>query len=89
MGREVPGDEVVGFKITGLPNPKIELDNGKYVFGCECWWASEEEIKRILAECKEVIEIDIDEYRKEVKEFEDRRRTGESDSGPENTNVAM
>jgi hypothetical protein len=24
-----------------MPNPKITLDNGTVVWGCQCWWGSE------------------------------------------------
>lgn len=27
------------------PNPKIKLDNGHVIWGCQCWWGSEERIK--------------------------------------------
>jgi hypothetical protein len=47
----------------GVKNPRIKLDSGKTVYGCECWWESEEGVKNMLAECKEVIEIDIDSMR--------------------------
>lgn len=30
-------------------NPKIQLDNGKQVWGCECWWGSEAEIQKEIA----------------------------------------
>ncbi len=33
----------------GFPNPRITLDNGDTVWGCECWWGPEGEIKKILA----------------------------------------
>lgn len=26
---------------AGIPNPTIKLDNGDYIFGCQCWWGSE------------------------------------------------
>lgn len=35
-------------RLGGHPNPKIQLDNGKVVWGCECWWGPEERIKREL-----------------------------------------
>ena len=61
-GDEIPPEEVRGFNI-GVPNPKIELDNGKTVFGCECWWGSVDEIKKMIGNRK-VIDVDIDEMRK-------------------------
>lgn len=30
----------------GLKNPRITLDNGDTVWGCQCWWGSEREVKR-------------------------------------------
>jgi hypothetical protein len=51
-------------KGIGCPNPKIELDNGKVVWGCECWWGPEEDIRRKLEEYESVEEVDIDEVRK-------------------------
>ena len=52
----------------GKTNPRITLDNGKVVWGCECWWGPEEHIKAVLARKKlgggDVINVDIDEIRK-------------------------
>lgn len=41
---------IVGFMAdalsgAGIPNPAIKLDNGDYIFGCQCWWGSEEGFK--------------------------------------------
>jgi len=47
----------------GKGNIKIKLDSGKTVYGCECWWADVERIKRLMKRCK-VINVDIDEVRK-------------------------
>ena len=27
-------------------NPRITLDNGRVVWGCQCWWGPEESIRR-------------------------------------------
>jgi hypothetical protein len=32
-----------------IPNPKIQLDDGTIVWGCESWWGAEELIKARLA----------------------------------------
>lgn len=34
-----------GGPLGNYPNPKIKLDNGSIVWGCQCWWGPEEEIK--------------------------------------------
>lgn len=39
-----------------IPNPTIKLDNGKTVYGYECWWAPEEQIKAMIGDRK-VIEV--------------------------------
>jgi len=33
---------------AGLANPCILLDNGKRVYGYECWWGPEEKVKQII-----------------------------------------
>ena len=44
-GDYIPPKEVGGFNISGMPNPRIRLDNGKVVYGCECWWGDESRVK--------------------------------------------
>lgn len=49
---------------AGISNPRITLDNGKVVWGCECWWGPEETIKqRIDAHPSPVRIVDIDDAR--------------------------
>jgi len=66
----VPEGDIGGMgpilKKAGVNNPRIVLDSGSVVWGCECWWAKEEVVKKRLEACKEVIQIDIAEYRKEL-----------------------
>jgi len=71
VGDEIP-TEAVGFfaevlKKGKITNPKIVLDSGKVVYGCECWWGDEEEVKKTLASMKEVKQVDIDEIRKALR----------------------
>lgn len=63
VGDEVPPQEVGGMNM-GLPNPKIELDDGGFVFGCECWWGSEKAIKNHVKKFNKVILVDIEEERR-------------------------
>jgi hypothetical protein len=60
-------------KIVESKNPKIFLDSGKVVWGCECWWGPEEEIKKHL-EGREIIQVDIDDLRKKVQKKVDKIR---------------
>jgi hypothetical protein len=47
----------------GKTNPRIILDSGKSVYACECWLGPEALVKRLLAETKTVMNIDIDDLR--------------------------
>lgn len=38
--------------LGGMPNPKITLDNGSVVWGCQCWWGPEEAIKSKVGDRK-------------------------------------
>ena len=43
--------------VHGFPNPRITLDNGKVVWGFECWWASEEGVRKMIG-TREVIHVE-------------------------------
>lgn len=69
LGCQVPETDSVKFfgvslKKVKRENPCILLDNGKKIYGCECWWGSEDKIKKILEECDEVIVVDIEKLRR-------------------------
>lgn len=69
-GHEVPGPEVGGFMGTLLRemkmvNPKINLDDGKVVWGCECWWGPEEKVRAML-DGRLLESVDIDAMRAEA-----------------------
>lgn len=72
QGREIPTEIAVGMlaeslRDAGIENPKILLDSGSVVYGCECWWGPEEIVKRELKKCKKVKKVEIYEVRKEIK----------------------
>lgn len=56
VGDEVPPKGVCFFGIDlnsiGHKNPKIVLDNGDVVWGCQCWWGPEEQIKKAIGDKK-------------------------------------
>ena len=59
QGEEVPPEGTIGaFGVdlgkVGLKNPKILLDNGTVVWGCQCWWGPEERIKKEIIGDREV-----------------------------------
>lgn len=39
-----------------VTNPKLILDDGTVVWGCECWWGLEKEVKKIIGD-REIINI--------------------------------
>ena len=51
---------------AGVPNPKLILDNGDVVWGCECWWGSEESVRRRLGD-RTIVTVSIDEAREKVR----------------------
>ncbi len=68
-------EEAVGWiadtaREIGVKNPRIRLDNGKVVYGCECWWGSEEAVKKQAAKYPKVVEVDIDEIREKHRREE-------------------
>ena len=62
-GDEIPPPGIIGpFNEYGITNPKILLDSGEIVWGCECWWGAEEKI-RALVEGKAIRTVTGAEYR--------------------------
>lgn len=50
-----------------VKNPLIRLDDGSYVWGCECWWGSEERVRSTL-EGRAQRTVDINDVRKRISE---------------------
>lgn len=50
---------------SGLLIPRIELDNGQVVYGCECWWGPEAIVRERLSG-REVRYVSIAKVRAEV-----------------------
>ena len=63
-GMEVPPEDIGGFNI-GIENPKLKLDSGAIVWGCECWFGHESQIQAMLERYDDVVSVDIDEARKQ------------------------
>jgi hypothetical protein len=68
VGDEVPPNEgqtsLTAF-LSGQrrTNPKILLDSGEVVWGCECWWGPEDEAKAEKAKLITVVEISMKDAR--------------------------
>jgi len=52
----------MSLKELNIPNPRIKLDNGEIVWGAECWWGDEDEVKEHIQN-KKIINILPSEYR--------------------------
>lgn len=70
VGDEVPGPEVAGFMGEALrehkqTNPKIVLDDGKVVWGCECWWGPEDKVRSMIGG-RLLEQVDIEAVRAEL-----------------------
>jgi len=68
VGDEVPpneGQSSMTPNLTGLrrANPKLVLDSGDVVWGCECWWGPEAEIKAEYEKMEQVTTITMAEAR--------------------------
>lgn len=81
-GDEIPpaGVFMMGIEMRELncPNPKLVLDNGDVVFGCECWWGPEKAMKR-RCEGMQVVMASIKDYREESAANLKRLREGLED----------
>ena len=65
------GDEIPHARVAGMgellrkaerTNPKIQLDSGQDVFGCECWWGAEAAVKSRIGN-RLTVAVDIDKIR--------------------------
>jgi hypothetical protein len=57
----------------GLLNPKLKLDSGETVWGCECWWGPEKDIKAWLEKFPDwkIENVSIEEIRKAIRKNEE------------------
>jgi hypothetical protein len=62
VGDEPVDPEAGGFNF-GQCNPKIVLDNGDVVWGCESWWGPEEQVKEKVSRYSTVVTVSIKEIR--------------------------
>ncbi len=45
---------------AGIANPRITLDDGRVVWGYQCWWGGEEEVKE-LARGRKLVDAAVDD----------------------------
>lgn len=66
MPEEISDDMANAMLLMLEGNPRIKLENGKTIWGYECWWGTDEEFKNDIEGVK-IVEIDIDDARAEVR----------------------
>ena len=51
-GDEIPPDDVPGpfgrLGLLGVKNPKLVMDDGTVIWGCESWWGDEEKVLKAI-----------------------------------------
>jgi hypothetical protein len=71
-GEEVPPEGILGqvgpLNILGWFTPKLKLDDGTVIWGCEAWWGPEPEIKA-MEQGRQIVKPKIESLRK--KRLED------------------
>ena len=59
QGDEIPPEDVMGpvsrLGLLGIKNPKLLMDDGTVVWGCESWWASEATARKSIGNRQVVI----------------------------------
>lgn len=68
---EAVGETADVLRLERRTNPKITLDSGQIVWGCECWWGPEEDVRTELGSAKLIHTVDIDEMREQYWEESD------------------
>lgn len=86
-GDEVPPPGIIGpygldMHSPGLSNPKLVMDNGSVVWGCECWWGPEEGVHKIVG-TRSVCPITPEQFRAEAKQEAEQELAGSIEVTPE------
>lgn len=58
----VPKDVNEFLHTTSTPVPRIKLDNGDVIWGCECYWGDEEKVKKHVSNLT-IKNVSISEHR--------------------------
>jgi hypothetical protein len=75
-GYFVPPEEIrFAGSLVSNTNPRITLDNGKVVWGCECWWGPEEKIMAMVAG-RTLVMVDIEKEREKYNKPGGQSGTG-------------
>jgi len=57
------------YDAPGLTNPRITLDNGSIVWGCQCWWGAEERWEEYKQRYKDrkIVVVPVEEMSSELE----------------------
>lgn len=58
-------DSIRAMVVECMQNPRIKLDDGKVVWGYECWWMPESDFSG--EKHKTIVKVDIDEEREKAR----------------------
>lgn len=66
-GETTPCKNAIGYGkyiiSSGITCPEIYLDDGKTIWGCECWVFDEKDVKKMIEEYDDVVYINIENMR--------------------------
>lgn len=48
------------FELGGFPNPCVELDNGKIIWGYQCWWGDADRVEKEIIKDKKVNIVEVE-----------------------------
>ena len=70
-GEEIPPDDILSTEgppaIVGMPIPKLRLDDGTVVWGCEVWWNDEANVKA-MEEGRQIVKPKLASIRKHAQD---------------------
>ena len=69
LGDEVPDRHVVGplpkaLHLASAKNPKLQMEDGTIVWGCECWWGDVTSANEFIGD-RNIINVDMEKVRLE------------------------
>ncbi len=56
---DAPGWMTQILRDSGVRNPRIRLDDGRTVYGCQCWWGLEDSVKASFGD-RTVVTVGLD-----------------------------
>lgn len=70
-GNEIPPEDILApegpLALLGLPIPKLRLDDGTVVWGCEIWWNTEASVKA-FEEGRQIVKPKLESIRKHARD---------------------